>query len=123
MISHTDCAHEKSSKARAQCRRERAKSSGGEEAGATVREVDFSGAAGASVKGVDFSGVGSRGEKERHGVGNALTPGHKHMECQVCGLERVKYKGTDQFSGLTVAVGDKCEYRIRTAPDRMELRS
>lgn len=110
MISHKDCAHESSSKARAACRKARAK---GETLDycpwprATPREVDLT----------------SREEKETEPFGSfkPQTPRDRDQACDNCGVERIKFRGTDPITNTLKYVGSRCEYIVRHAPDRMSL--
>lgn len=99
MISHKDCDHESTSRARAKCRRQ--------QAGGSVKEVDFS-------KAEKRSGGGKQPT-------NGQAPRDRENECDVCGVERVIAKGTDVLTGRTLYVGPKCQYMINGAEDRVEL--
>lgn len=98
MIDHSQCDHERTRAARAKCRRAQAgdDSTPKRKKGATPKEVDFSG--GGSV---------SRGQ----------TPTQKSDECHVCGVEMIRYSGTDAYTKLKVYVGEKCLWRIKRSPD------
>lgn len=97
MIDHSQCDHERTRAARAKCRRLQQTEGGTGPARqkATAKEVDFSGSG------------GQRGQ----------TPSQKSDECHVCGVEMIRYSGTDAWSGLLVFVGEKCLWRIKRSPD------
>lgn len=101
MIDHTNCSHERTSSARAKCRRLRQEP--------WPRPPLFSlgpppGVKKASVKEVD---------EDRYGQ----TPGRKEDECHKCGVERIAYSGTDPISGIVLYVGERCRYYIRGVED------
>lgn len=39
------------------------------------------------------------------------------MQCDVCGVERIAYKGLDVLTGVTLYVGEKCYYMVKRDPD------
>jgi hypothetical protein len=93
MIDHSNCDHERTSKARAKCRR--ALANGAEAPKADKKELDFRGSGGVSSK----------------------TPRDKERECMVCGVERFEARGRDMISGSYLYVGEKCMYMIQNDPD------
>lgn len=99
MISHTDCEHESTPRARAKCRR----------------------AQGASVKTIDFEPSGRREPKEAepYGYYNSRTPNDKSKECHICHIYRITGKGT--YEGRTLLCCDSCSWRIRGADDYEEI--
>lgn len=90
MINHTACDHPSTSSARARCRRARANGSTHTERG--------------EVKATPHI-VGSDGKPQ--------TPRFKSDECHVCGVEKIEFKGTDQWTGLLVLVGERCAWRVK----------
>lgn len=94
MIDHSQCEHERTRSARARCRREAG--------GSTPRKER------ASKKSLDFSDSG----KER-----GQTPTQRSDECHVCGVEMIRYSGTDSWTQLKVYVGEKCLWRIKRSDD------
>ena len=96
-IDHSNCDHASSSSARAKCRRELA--NGTKSPMASTRTINFKGT----------------------GAAKARTPRDRDKQCDNCGVERIAYKGTDPTNGILRYVGDKCEYIVRHAEDRVEL--
>src|SRR5690606_6816869 len=74
-ISHAQCEHESTPKARAKCRRQR----NGGEGKATPKVVNFS--------------TTGRGKDPDDNYGQ--TPRFKEDECMVCGVEEIQFRGTD----------------------------
>lgn len=97
MIDHTNCDHPSTSGARAKCRRARA--AGG------VHTEDGQ----ATPKDVDFSKSGGGGKK-------AQTPRDRDKQCDVCGVERIAYRGLDVISGVVLYVGERCYYMVKRDP-------
>lgn len=100
MIDHSQCDHEKTRSARAKCRRQAAGGESTPKRRASESEVDFSGSG------------GQRGQ----------TPTQKSDECHVCGVEMIRYRGTDAWTGIMVYVGEKCLWRIRRSADCTPLK-
>lgn len=99
-IDHTNCEHERTSKARAKCRRDLASGATTPKAGkASSKEVDFSGSGGAQ----------------------GTTPRDRWNACDVCGVERAILKGTPKIEKRLLFVGEKCSYYLNTAEDREYL--
>lgn len=96
-IDHSNCDHAATSSARAKCRRSGGNAENGQ--GATTRTINFKGS----------------------GAAKARTPRDRDKQCDNCGVERIAYKGTDPTNGILRYVGDKCEYIVRHAHDRVEL--
>lgn len=94
MIDHTNCDHERTSSARARCRRQ-IKSGDKARPKASTKDVDFSGSGGAKSQ----------------------TPGFKSDECHVCHVERIEFLGTDAWTGMTVMVGERCAWRVKRSDD------
>lgn len=99
MISHAQCDHESSSKARAKCRREKGLS----------KPRDREKGEGATPRSLDFSKTRTRDEDDNYGQ----TPSRKEDECHVCHVEWISHKGVDAWTGLSVYVGAKCMYRLK----------
>lgn len=102
MIDHSKCDHEKTRAARAKCRRSSGDGSTPKKARATPKDVDLS----------ESGGSSSRGQ----------TPTQRSDECHVCGVEMIRYSGTDAWTNIKVYVGEKCLWRIKRSPDLRELR-
>lgn len=94
MIDHTNCDHDRTSSARAKCRRA-VKSGSTPRPSASPKEVNFGGSGGAS----------------------AQTPRDRDMQCDVCGVERIELRGTDPLTNTIISVGAKCAYMLRQADD------
>lgn len=94
MIDHSKCDHERTSSARARCRRGGSDAPKRERKAATPRTV-----------GVD--------DDDNYGQ----TPAWKADECHVCGVERSEFKGTDAFTNLFVLVGPRCAWRVKRSDD------
>jgi hypothetical protein len=90
MIDHSKCDHERTSKARAKCRRGDTSTPR-----ATPKEVDFS------------KGSGSKAP---------TTPRDKDAACMICGVERWEYRGRDKVADSLLYVGTKCFYYIQQDP-------
>lgn len=103
MIDHSKCEHEKTRAARAKCRRASSGGSTPKKVGATPKEMDLSEAE---------AGASSRGQ----------TPTQRSDECHVCGVEMIRYSGTDAWTNIKVYVGEKCLWRIKRSSDLRELR-
>ena len=103
MINHSTCDHPSTSGARSKCRKARAagKEYTGQEA--TPREVDFSKA-------------GRKSEKDTYGQ----TPRDRHMQCDVCGVERIAWRGLDVITQVVLYVGDRCKYYVAQDPNGPE---
>ncbi len=43
------------------------------------------------------------------------------MQCDVCGVEKIAYRGTDPLTGLLMTVGSRCKYYIRRSDDLVAL--
>jgi hypothetical protein len=43
------------------------------------------------------------------------------MQCDICGVEKILYRGTDPLSGLMLTVGDRCLYYIQRSDDLVVL--
>ena len=99
MISHSDCDHPSTSSARARCRRARAN---GQEVKTTERSPQSK----------------TDGPRERN---RGTTPRDKDMQCDICGVEKILYRGTDPLSGLMLTVGDRCLYYIQRSDDLVVL--
>jgi hypothetical protein len=95
MISHAQCDHESTSKARAKCRREKG----------LVKKKE----GGATPRSLDFSKTRTRDEDDNYGQ----CPSRREDECHVCHVEWISHKGTDAWTGLTVYVGSKCMWRLK----------
>ena len=95
MIDHTNCNHEKTRSARARCRRQIA--GGAPRPKATPKEI-----------GGDPT-IGSDGKPQ--------TPRFKSDECHTCGVEKIEFAGTDQWTGLQVFVGERCAWRVKRSDD------
>ena len=100
MIDHSKCEHPSTSGARAKCRRA--------QGGATPKEVDFTPR---KKKGEDEE------EEDRYGQ----TPRDKHMECVMCGVEKIQWKGTDPRTNLLLYVGSRCKHYIIASDDLTAL--
>lgn len=96
MIDHSKCDHERTSKARARCRRQQV---GGKDR-ASTRTVDFS--------------KGGGGKK-------ASTPRDRDKQCDICGVERITMRGTPPLENIMLYVGDKCSYYLNDATDIVPL--
>jgi hypothetical protein len=92
-IYHSKCDHESTSSARAKCRR------GNSDKGASIKTIDFKGS----------------------GAKKASTPRDRDKQCDICGVERIAYRGTDPLSRSLIYVGDKCAYYLNNAPDKVEV--
>lgn len=99
MINHSTCEHPSTSAARSKCRKARA--AGGEykgDGGATPRVV----------------GERSKSQDEdRYGQ----TPRDRHMQCDVCGVEKIAWRGLDVLSQVVLYVGDRCKYYVAQDPN------
>jgi hypothetical protein len=91
MINHSDCDHERSSSARARCRR-------GQSGGAPRKQR---------------VSTPKEDEGPEYGVHKSRTPGFRGDECHVCSIERIVYGGTDAFTSLPVLVGENCKWRVK----------
>lgn len=98
MISHTDCDHPSTSGARAKCRRARAN-------GQEVKTTERVPSDGASVKVIG---------RERN---TGTTPRDRDKQCDVCGVERMEFRGTDILTGLMLYTGERCAYYIKRSDD------
>ena len=110
MISHKDCTHPSTPSARAKCRRAHAK---GE-----VLEPGFHPplySLGPPPKTTERS----RGEGRERNTGT--TPKDRDKQCDVCGVERIKWRGTDILSGLVLYVGEHCFYMVKRDPEGPRL--
>jgi len=95
MIDHSRCEHERTSRARAACRKARANGEAVPQGGASVKEVDFKGSGGAQ----------------------GSTPRDKDRACVVCGVEPFTARGRDLLNECMLYVGEKCFYMIQNDPD------
>lgn len=100
-MSHAQCDHPSTPSARAKCRRANGQGRKKTEWHPPLVLPEKR----ASVKGVDLS--------DNYGQ----TPKDKALECNVCGVERIAYRGTDPLTGLLLFVGEKCQYMVKRAPD------
>lgn len=100
-IDHSQCEHEKNSKARAKCRRAQA------EGDAPPRRKVIKTGLGATPRSV-------KDDDDNYGQ----TPRDRDKQCMNCGVEKIEYKGTDPLSGLLLYVGEKCEYIVRRSLDK-----
>jgi hypothetical protein len=94
MINHQNCDHESTSSARAKCRRARA--NGKVHSGASTKQVDM---------------------RRSDPTGKAKTPRDKDKQCDVCGVERIAYRGVDVLTGTLLYVGDDCYYMVKRDPN------
>lgn len=94
MINHSDCDHPRTSSARARCRRQKA---GGDSKPTRQRAAPQT----------------EKDEESSYGQ----VPRDRHMQCDVCGVERIAYKGLDVLTGVTLYVGEKCYYMVKRDPD------
>lgn len=101
MIDHSKCEHARTSKDRAKCRRA--------QAGGSVKEVDFSS--------TPKRARGKKDDDDNYGQ----TPSRKEDECHKCGVEWIKWRGTDPMTGILLFVGDRCKWYIKTSPDLAEV--
>lgn len=98
MINHSNCKHPSTSGARSKCRKARA-------AG-----TEFTAEEGATPK-----VVGTRAPAEKDNYGQ--TPRDRDKQCDVCGVERIAWRGLDVISGIVLYVGQKCFYYVKADPD------
>jgi len=54
-------------------------------------------------------------------TGKAQTPRDKDKQCDVCGVEKIEYRGTDVLTGTLLYVGQRCQYMIRRGGDMVAL--
>ena len=101
MINHSTCEHPSTSAARSRCRKARA--AGGE----------YKGPEGATPREVDFSKAKSKPDKDTYGQ----TPRDRHMQCDVCGVEKIAWRGLDVISQVVLYVGDRCKYYVAQDPN------
>lgn len=104
MIDHSDCDHPSTSSARAKCRRARADGREFQEGGQTQEA------------GPRTPTAPTQRERNR-----GTTPRDKDKQCDVCGVERILYRGTDPLSGVMLTVGDRCLYYIQRSKDLQVL--
>lgn len=98
MINHSNCSHPSTSSARSKCRK--AKAGGGE----------YTGSGGATPR-----VIGEKSTAERDTYGQ--TPRDRDKQCDVCGVERIAWRGLDVISGIVLYVGDRCKYYVVQDPD------
>ena len=93
MINHSNCSHDATSSARAKCRR--------------------------AIKSGKSPVPPQNSDSEFRGSGNAKskTPRDRDMQCDICGVERIEYRGTEMLTGLVYSVGEKCFYYIKDSED------
>lgn len=106
-MTHSNCDHPATSGERAKCRRRSGKAEG-KAGGATPREVDL-------------SKVEDREEKPKRRPRSGGTPRDAWRACQRCGLEVLKWRGTDPLTGMLIHVGEDCAYVLEHADDRVEV--
>ena len=103
MINHSNCKHPSTSGARSKCRKARA--SGKEftaEEGATPMELDLS-----------KSTSRKKDDEDRYGQ----TPRDRDKQCDVCGVERIAWRGLDVISNVVLYVGQRCKYYVAQDPN------
>jgi hypothetical protein len=100
MINHTNCDHPSTSSARGKCRKARAAGGEYKGTGATPKELDLSKAATSKFK-------------DNYGQ----TPRDRDKQCDVCGVEKIAWRGLDVISGVVLYVGDKCFYMVKQDPN------
>lgn len=102
-MDHSQCAHPRTSSARAKCRR---------------GQIGFS------------APLYSLGPPPRVSKGKAVkdeddnygqVPRERWMECDNCGVERIDRRGTDPLTGVLRFVGPKCAYTLKQADDVVPL--
>ena len=91
MISHAECDHPSTPGARAKCRRARA---GGGETQTIERSPRQT----------------KSGLRERN---TGTTPKDRALQCDVCGVERIMWRGRDVLTSLTLYVGSRCFYYVK----------
>lgn len=98
MINHSNCDHPRTSSARAKCRKAQANGKVHTDAsqGATPVEVDM---------------------RRSDPTGKAQTPRDRDKQCDVCGVERIAYRGLDVISGVVLYVGERCYYMVKRDPN------
>lgn len=92
MISHAECSHPSTPGARAKCRRARAN---GQEVKTTER--------------VSVATPKETGRERNRGT----TPRDRDLQCDVCGVERIMWRGCDVLTGLLLYVGERCFYYVK----------
>ena len=103
MINHSNCKHPSTSGARSKCRKARA--AGSEftaEEGATPRDLDLS-----------KSTSRKKDDEDRYGQ----TPRDRDKQCDVCGVERIAWRGLDVISDIVLYVGQRCKYYVAQDPN------
>jgi hypothetical protein len=105
MIDHSECTHLSTPGARAKCRRARFKG----EVLVGFQPPLYSLDARLSPKTTERSH-----EKERN---RGSTPKDRDKQCDVCGVERIKWRGVDILSGLVLYVGSRCFYMVKRDPE------
>lgn len=109
MISHDTCDHEKTSAARAKCRRQRkGTDGGGESRTGSVSEKK------ASKADIWMGKAHHNPNRERN---RGTTPRDKNRECMNCHVEVIGFAGTDPLTGILMFVGEKCTYLIEKSED------
>lgn len=101
-IDHSKCDHPATSGARAKCRRAQ---------GATPKEVDLTHAEDRE----------EREKKPKRRPRSGGTPRDRWRACQRCGLEVLKWRGTDPLTNMLIYVGEDCAYVLENADDRVEV--
>lgn len=100
MINHSTCNHPSTSGARSKCRKAQAAGKEHTEAeGATPKIIGLK-------KGRDE-------EEDRYGQ----TPRDRDKQCDVCGVEKIAWRGLDVISGIVLYVGQRCYYYVKADPD------
>jgi hypothetical protein len=110
MISHSECDHPKTPSARAKCRRLRSRDGGAGGEGA-VREKGGSRATPKS----EWGGKAHHDPDRERNTGQV--PRDRHLQCDICGVERIMVKGTDPLTGILIYVGERCSYMVERQPD------
>jgi len=104
MIDHSQCEHDSTPKARAQCRRARAREEGVEPSTRTRSPRVTK-------------------EEEPYGYYKSRTPKDPSKVCMTCKIYPIAYKGTDKSSGRKLYVCNSCSWRIKNADDLEETES
>lgn len=126
MIDHSGCDHPSTPGARARCRRAQ---TGGSSGGERIRNRAT------RSRGVSWSGPLCGEEGCIHGscyrirhqevpelVRYGQTPGKREDECHSCHVEKIEFIGTDNHTGRTLMVGERCAWRVKRSPDFRALR-
>lgn len=110
MISHKDCTHPSTPGARAKCRRARVKGEVLVGFQPPLYSLD-------ARLGPKLASVKEVGRERNRGQ----TPRDKDKQCDICGVEKIAYRGTDPLNGILLTVGERCEYYVRHAEDLVAL--